>query len=134
MYAERKTNVKRVPSSPYGLRRGRQENYFIFFFSKGLYPKARGADVNRITATTFDVSGNSVTRTAVDPDHNGNTSDNQATVYNYQDPYNPATVTRIKYPDSVDARFDSITMTYALDGQVVTRTAQRKTDAATPTT
>ena len=60
MYAERKTNVKRVPSSPYGLRRGRQENYFIFFFSKGLYPKARGADVNQITTTTFDVSGNCV--------------------------------------------------------------------------
>jgi len=99
-----------------------------------LLPKDRDPDVCQITAVTYDVAGNSVTQTAVDPDDDGDTSDNQVTFYNYQDPYNPSLATRIKYPDSVNAQYDSITMTYALDGQVVTRTAQRKAASDTPTT
>jgi len=36
-------------------------------------------------------------------------ADNQVTVYNYHhDPYSPALVTRIKYPDSLDAAWDSM--------------------------
>ena len=94
---------------------------------------ASNADECRITTTTFDAAGNTVLLTAVDPNHDGLTDDNQVTVYNYYDPYSPALVTRIKYPDSLDAAWDSVTFTYALDGALTTRTSQRKTvgDAAT---
>jgi len=70
---------------------------------------------------------------AVDPNHDGSTADNQVTVYNYHDPYSPALATRIKYPDSVNAEWDAVTFTYALDGALAARTSQKKAvgDAAT---
>ena len=79
----------------------------------------------RITATTYDIAGNSVTRTAVDPDHDGDTADNQVTVYTYADPYNHSLATRIKYPDSVNAEWDAVTLAYNLDGTLATRTSQK---------
>jgi RHS repeat-associated protein len=72
------------------------------------------------------MAGNTVTLTAVDPDHDGNLADNQVTVYNYFDAYNPALATRIKYPDSASAEWDAVMMAYDLDGALATKTSQRK--------
>ena len=66
-----------------GRRTAAVENYLAganYWTVEPLSPKSRAADECRITATTYDMAGNTVTLTAVDPDHDGNLADNQVTV------------------------------------------------------
>jgi len=90
-----------------------------------LLPKAREADVNRIMATGYDVSGNTVTLTSVDPDHDGDFTDNQITVFNYSDPYHGSLLTRKKYGDSTNSSFDAVFWAYHPDGTLSRRTSQK---------
>jgi len=85
-----------------------------------------GADTSedRVVAFTYDGLGNTLTHTALDPDADGDTSDNQTTTYTFGDPYDASLVTQVQYPDG-DATNDNVQATYNLDGQVATRTFQK---------
>ena len=115
-----------------GRRTATVENYHPgpdYWTREPLQPKARDADACAVTATTHDPAGNRVLSIVVDPDHDGSAADNQVTVYSFEDPYDAALVTRIKYPDSVDARHDAVSYAYALDGAVTSMTAQTEQPA-----
>ncbi|MCG3180448.1 MAG: hypothetical protein BIFFINMI_02809 [Phycisphaerae bacterium] len=96
-----------------------------YWTSEPLSPKARDADVNQIVAFTYDGASNVLTQTAVDPNYDGSTADNQVTTYTYAFDYNPSAATKVQYPDSADSSWDVVSMTYALDGQIATRTSQK---------
>ncbi len=94
-------------------------------------PGDRTADVNRITKYTYNVAGQVDTITAIDPDANGNVSDNQTTTYTYggddgtvSPVYRKGLLLKTEYPDSTGAG-DDVAMTYHANGAVATRTDQR---------
>ncbi len=89
-------------------------------------PESRASDECRITRFTYDGLGNILTQTALDPDADGNTADNQTTTYTFADAYNARLATKVAYPDSTGVN-DTISTTYALDGQAIEQTDQRGT-------
>src|SRR5690606_32430531 len=105
-------------------------------------PKARDADEVRITAYTYSPGGQIATLTAIDPDADGNLSDNQVTTYVYgttltdSDVASGGLLRAIIYPDSddvasplgdgTDTTFDRVELTYNRQGQPTSRKDQRE--------
>jgi len=96
-------------------------------------------DLDRVTVTQYNGLSQVVKLTAVDPNGDGSSSDNQDTLYLYEDAVNAAWLTHTLYPDSADtdsSGYDQVSRTYHLDGTVATLTKQKAAapDTATVTT
>lgn len=114
-------------------------------------PASRDADVNRITAFVYNHElGAVVEQVAVDPDHDGNASDNQSTRYVYSDeltdkgtpsgglqsnsllraviyPDSDDTVSSNVLDDGTDAAHDRVELTYYSDATLKAREDQNGT-------
>ena len=105
-------------------------------------PGTRNADVNRVTAYSYTAGGQIATLTALDPDHDGNPSDNQVTTYVYgvtsgggSDLASNRLLRAVIYPDSddpasggdgTDGVYDRVELTYNRLGQPKSRKDPRE--------
>ena len=105
-------------------------------------PDDRPTDVNRITATTYHPSGQIATLTAVNPSHDGDTSDNQATTYVYGTTLSDSAIASggllraVIYPNSDDPAdlsgngadnvYQRVELAYNRLGHIVQRKDQRE--------
>ncbi|QQE13182.1 hypothetical protein JD969_06895 [Planctomycetota bacterium] len=93
-------------------------------------PMSRDNDVNRATKYTYTAGGKIKTITAIDPNADGDYSDDQVTTYVYgttladSDVASNTLLTEIQYPDSEDAN-DRVKLTYDRFGRVTSSKDQR---------
>ena len=94
------------------------------------------SDLDRVTLYEYNGIDQIVKLTAVDPDGDGLTGDNQDTAYLYESTIDASWLTQTIYPDSTDTSssgYDQIARAYHLDGTVNTFTKQKATSGNTAT-
>ncbi|MEZ6049211.1 MAG: RHS repeat-associated core domain-containing protein [Planctomycetaceae bacterium] len=82
---------------------------------------------DRVVKYVYPTTTNKTQIIAMDPDGNGNLSDNQVTTSLHEDAIDPTRVTNTIYPDSSDTTSsgtDQVKMTYNLAGQITQKTNQ----------
>lgn len=107
------------------------ENWDNFTVSGGGGGSGTGPDdKDRVTACVYNGLGQITQQSALDANGDGNRSDDQNTLYLYEDPYNVSLVTNIIYPDSSNtdsSGSDQVKLAYNLDGSIASRTDQNGT-------